>query len=107
LLLNLVRFDLAEPDIQIESDYGEWHFLRTTAFGLYMLKSLCHRACYMETIMIDIPLQDENVRSEISRIFVEGIKPSLINRLRSILFFVGHLHTIEVNEQDRVASAGL
>ncbi|HUU17212.1 MAG TPA: hypothetical protein VMW72_08690 [Sedimentisphaerales bacterium] len=107
LLLNLVRFDLAEPDIQIESDYGEWHFLRTTAFGLYMLKSLCHQACYMETIMIDTPLQDENVRSEISRVYVEGIKPSLNNRLRSILFFVGHLHTIEVNEQARVVSAGL
>lgn len=107
LLANLVRFDLIEPDIQIESDYGEWSFMRTTAFGLYTLESLCRRPCYIESIMIDTPLQDEKVRNEISRVYVEGIKPSLKNRLNSILFFMEHLHTIEVNEQARVASAGL
>jgi len=74
---------------------------------LYMLQSLCSRACYMEIIMIDTPLLDEEVRNRISQVYTEGTKAPLEDKLKSILFFVEHLHEIELNEQARVASAGL
>lgn len=107
LLKLSVKTDLIEPDIRIESDYDDWHYLRITAFGLYMLKSLCGRFCYIETVMLETPLLDDKIRDCLARVYGEGTKPSLDARLASVLDFVKHLHALELSEQIRVVSAGL
>jgi hypothetical protein len=107
LLEECVTSDLLEPDIRLSVDIEKRNFVRITTFGIYMLKSLCSRVCYMEAIMLDTPISDKILRSSLGRVYVEGKKPLLDERFAAISKFTAHLCQLELEEYARVQSAGL
>jgi hypothetical protein len=107
LLLNDNRdilSDIVEPDIRVDDLIYHWNHIRITALGLYLIRVLAGKFCYLEAAMLDTALTDAKSREYIAQQYPEGQKPLLVNRILAVERFVNILEAYEAQERIRLAS---
>jgi hypothetical protein len=93
VIKDAIRCDLVEPDIRIDHSGYQSKHVRISAFGLYVIRVLAGRFCYLEAMMLDTPLMDAKDREYIRERYPENGKPLLIDRLLAVQRFVTIPHT--------------
>jgi hypothetical protein len=81
--------------------------VRITAFGLYVIRVLATKFCYLEAVMLDTPLADPKASARIRAKYQEGQKPILIDRLLTVESFLTVLESLESRERIRMAGGDL
>lgn len=94
-LSRLAQWTLIEFDNQSKKDVAHASYVKITSAGRYYLDNLRHEFVYLDSILIDTPISDEKVITQIRSTLQN---PDLDQRLRRTGLFVDYLERAESRE---------